>query len=200
MAGQCSFPRPCMVLSFSDRNLHSKMSLLSTPARLTLLHACDQWHSSRASTFLPGDTVNCVQTLKVHRTLLTHRVTLCVVTTTLPWGNNSTTSRSNNNLSGLHQTYVPPRTAPCHPAQSPATFARPLCHPYPTTPRANPYQPVPLWYGAAHSARIGRAHGKHCSLLYCYLHKRSFLTTTTTTTTTATTTTAATTTATVPHR
>jgi hypothetical protein len=34
------------------------------PARLKLVQACDQWHSSRVSTPLPVDTVNCVQTLK----------------------------------------------------------------------------------------------------------------------------------------
>jgi hypothetical protein len=32
--------------------------------RLKREQACDQWHSSRASTFLPVHTVNCVQTLK----------------------------------------------------------------------------------------------------------------------------------------
>jgi hypothetical protein len=50
--------------AFFDRDLHSKMPLISTPARLKLLHACVQWHFSRASTFLPVDTVICVQTLK----------------------------------------------------------------------------------------------------------------------------------------
>ena len=30
--------------------LHSRMPLVPTPARLKLLHACDQWHSSRVST------------------------------------------------------------------------------------------------------------------------------------------------------
>jgi hypothetical protein len=35
-----------------DRNLHSRMPLDPTPLllRLKLLHACDQWHSSRVST------------------------------------------------------------------------------------------------------------------------------------------------------
>jgi len=32
---------------------------------LKLLHACDQWHSSRVFTLLPIDTVNSVQTRKV---------------------------------------------------------------------------------------------------------------------------------------
>ena len=40
--------------AFSDRNLHSRMSLDPTHVRLKLLHACDQWHSSRASTPLTG--------------------------------------------------------------------------------------------------------------------------------------------------
>jgi hypothetical protein len=38
--------------AFFDRNLHSRMPLVPTPARLKLLHACNQWHSSRVSTFL----------------------------------------------------------------------------------------------------------------------------------------------------
>jgi hypothetical protein len=33
-----------------DRNLHSRMPLDPTHVRLKLLHACDQWHSSREST------------------------------------------------------------------------------------------------------------------------------------------------------
>jgi hypothetical protein len=33
-----------------DRNLHSMMPLVPTPARLKLLHAYNQWHSSRVST------------------------------------------------------------------------------------------------------------------------------------------------------
>jgi hypothetical protein len=33
---------------FSNRNLHSMMPLVPTPARLKLLQACDQYHSSRA--------------------------------------------------------------------------------------------------------------------------------------------------------
>jgi hypothetical protein len=38
-----------------DRKLHSRMPLSFTPLlRLKLLHACDQWHSSRVSTFLTG--------------------------------------------------------------------------------------------------------------------------------------------------
>jgi hypothetical protein len=46
------------------------MPLSFTPLlRLKLLHACDQWHASRASvlvfTPLPVHIVNCVQTLKV---------------------------------------------------------------------------------------------------------------------------------------
>jgi C-terminal processing protease CtpA/Prc len=36
--------------AFSDRDLHSRVSLDPTHVRLKLLHACDQWHSSRAST------------------------------------------------------------------------------------------------------------------------------------------------------
>jgi hypothetical protein len=38
--------------AFFGRNLHSRMPLVPTPARLKLLHACDQWHSSRKFTFL----------------------------------------------------------------------------------------------------------------------------------------------------
>jgi hypothetical protein len=40
--------------AFSDRNLHSRMPLDPTHARLKLLHACDQWHSSRVFTPLTG--------------------------------------------------------------------------------------------------------------------------------------------------
>jgi hypothetical protein len=40
------------------------MPLDPTHFRLKLLHACDQWHSSRKVTLLPVDTVNCVATLK----------------------------------------------------------------------------------------------------------------------------------------
>jgi hypothetical protein len=48
-----------------NRKLHSRMLLILTPARLKLLHACDQWHSSRVFTLLlPVGTVNSVQTRK----------------------------------------------------------------------------------------------------------------------------------------
>jgi hypothetical protein len=50
--------------AFSGRNLQSMMPLTPTPARLKLLHACYQCHSSRVATFLPVYTENCVQTLK----------------------------------------------------------------------------------------------------------------------------------------
>jgi hypothetical protein len=40
-----------------DRNSHSRMPLVSTPARFKLLQACDQWHSSRVFTFLTGSRV-----------------------------------------------------------------------------------------------------------------------------------------------
>jgi hypothetical protein len=44
------------------------MPLVPTPARLKLLHACDQWHSSRMfAAFLLVGTVNSVQTLQAHR-------------------------------------------------------------------------------------------------------------------------------------
>jgi hypothetical protein len=46
------------------RNLHSRIPLVPPPARVPLLHACGQWHSSRASTFLLVGTVNSAQTLK----------------------------------------------------------------------------------------------------------------------------------------
>jgi hypothetical protein len=39
--------------------------LVPTPARLKLLQLCDEWHSSRVSTFVPVHTVNRIQTLKV---------------------------------------------------------------------------------------------------------------------------------------
>jgi hypothetical protein len=39
---------------FSDRNLHSRMPLVLTPARLKFLHVCDQWQSSRVFTHLTG--------------------------------------------------------------------------------------------------------------------------------------------------
>jgi hypothetical protein len=41
------------------------MALVSTPARLKLLRACDQQHSSRVVTFLAFDAVNHAATLKV---------------------------------------------------------------------------------------------------------------------------------------
>jgi hypothetical protein len=50
--------------AFLDRNLHSVTPLVPTPARFKLVHACDQWHSSRVSIFLPVHTVNCDFTLK----------------------------------------------------------------------------------------------------------------------------------------
>jgi hypothetical protein len=56
---------------FFGRILHSRMPLDPTPARLKLLQACDQWHSSRrGSTVLPVDTVNYVQTLKAWSTFV----------------------------------------------------------------------------------------------------------------------------------
>jgi hypothetical protein len=42
----------CMV-AFFDRDLHARMPLVPTPARVKRCHACDQWHSSRVSTTLP---------------------------------------------------------------------------------------------------------------------------------------------------
>jgi hypothetical protein len=36
--------------AFFDRNLHSRIPMVPTPARLKLLHACDQCHSSRVPT------------------------------------------------------------------------------------------------------------------------------------------------------
>jgi hypothetical protein len=41
------------------------MPLVRTPARLTLLHACDQYHFARVDFPLTVTTVNCVATLKV---------------------------------------------------------------------------------------------------------------------------------------
>jgi hypothetical protein len=40
--------------TFFDRKLHSRMPLVPTPARLKLLHACDQCHSTRVFTPLTG--------------------------------------------------------------------------------------------------------------------------------------------------
>jgi hypothetical protein len=40
--------------AFFDRNLHSRMPLVPTPARLKLLQTCDQCYSSRAFTPLTG--------------------------------------------------------------------------------------------------------------------------------------------------
>jgi hypothetical protein len=40
--------------AFFDGNLHLRMPLVPTPDRLKLLHACDQWHSSREVTALIG--------------------------------------------------------------------------------------------------------------------------------------------------
>jgi hypothetical protein len=72
-------PITCKVrCAFSDRILHSKMPLVSTFVGLTLLHACDHWHSSRVFTLLPADTVNLVQTLKV-RILSTEEATMKLV-------------------------------------------------------------------------------------------------------------------------
>jgi hypothetical protein len=53
--------------AFFDRKLHSRMPLVPTSARLKLLHACDQWNSSRVVAPLPVGTVNCVTALKVGR-------------------------------------------------------------------------------------------------------------------------------------
>ena len=50
--------------AFLDRKLHPRMQLVSTHARVKLLRACAQWHSSREFTFLRFGTVNSVQTLK----------------------------------------------------------------------------------------------------------------------------------------
>jgi hypothetical protein len=44
--------------AFLGRNLHSRMSTVPTPARLKLLHASDQWHSSRVFTLLTGRHCN----------------------------------------------------------------------------------------------------------------------------------------------
>jgi hypothetical protein len=51
-----------------DGNLHPRMPLVPTPARLKLLQACDQWHSSRMSAPLTGshcklrpNTEGCVE-------------------------------------------------------------------------------------------------------------------------------------------
>jgi tetratricopeptide (TPR) repeat protein len=60
--------------AFSDRNLHSRMPLDPMHVRLKLVHACDQWHSSRKSAFLTGSPpVNCVQTLKAHAMYLSEQ-------------------------------------------------------------------------------------------------------------------------------
>jgi hypothetical protein len=40
--------------TFLDRNPHSRMPLVPTPARFKLLHACGQWHSSRVFTHFTG--------------------------------------------------------------------------------------------------------------------------------------------------
>jgi hypothetical protein len=48
--------------AFSDRNLHSMMPLVPTPARLKLLHACVQWHSFRV--FTPLTVSDCEITSK----------------------------------------------------------------------------------------------------------------------------------------
>jgi hypothetical protein len=67
--------------AFFDRDLHSRMPLVSIPARLKLLHAFDQWHSSRVVTILPVDTVHSVQTLKVLLMLKGRRLTMHSATT-----------------------------------------------------------------------------------------------------------------------
>jgi hypothetical protein len=54
--------------AFFGGNLHSMLPLVRTPARLKVLHACNQWYSSRAFTLLlPVGTVNSVQTLKARK-------------------------------------------------------------------------------------------------------------------------------------
>jgi hypothetical protein len=50
--------------AFSDIILHSMMPLDPTHVRLWLLHACDQWHSSREYTALIVVIINHVETLK----------------------------------------------------------------------------------------------------------------------------------------
>jgi hypothetical protein len=52
----------CTVRVYRQKFSLSRMPLVPTPARVKLLQACDQSHSSRLSTFLPVHTVNCVQT------------------------------------------------------------------------------------------------------------------------------------------
>jgi hypothetical protein len=61
------FKQICWVrCTFLARNLDSRMPLVPCACSLeAILHACDQWHSSRMSTFLPVHTVNRVQPLKV---------------------------------------------------------------------------------------------------------------------------------------
>ena len=44
----------CCAVRIFDRNLQSRVPLVPTPARLKLLHACDQWHSSRVFNPLIG--------------------------------------------------------------------------------------------------------------------------------------------------
>jgi hypothetical protein len=50
--------------AFSDRKLHSRGCHWITRVFASSEHACDQWHTSRKFILLPGDTVNCVATLK----------------------------------------------------------------------------------------------------------------------------------------
>jgi hypothetical protein len=55
--------------SFFDRNLHSRMPLGPTPARLKRLHACDQWRASWVSTCFTSSHCKLHPTTKGKRNL-----------------------------------------------------------------------------------------------------------------------------------
>jgi hypothetical protein len=71
---QMNHPRTCCTVRVFGQKLHPRMPFDPTHVRLKLLHARDQWHSSRVSTPLTFFIVNYVETLKVWETLCTVRV------------------------------------------------------------------------------------------------------------------------------
>jgi hypothetical protein len=75
----------CCTVRVFTRNLALEDAIERTPARLKLLHACDQWHSSRESSALIVAIMNYAEAPKVSPNGLehiyhTHRPTMHSVT------------------------------------------------------------------------------------------------------------------------
>jgi hypothetical protein len=73
----------CVFLKSSTRILYSRVPLVPTPARLKLVHAYDQWYSSRVVTLSPLNTVNSDQTLKVGMSAVLPRLSVVAVAPSL---------------------------------------------------------------------------------------------------------------------